>query len=323
MCLASLTARIELASKKRWLVSTLASDIESSGRQGVVPLSSPAQASHAAQKPRSLARHLLKRAADRVSARLGLEIIPSWRAKNLEQSRHLRNLFEQLQIDTVLDIGANVGGFWNLLRTFVDYRGRIVSFEPVPEVYQALAAAAGNDPDWTGLPIALGDSVGELRINVTRRSTMSSFLTPDESMLRSHGYDHLLKVTEVLRTEAVPLRTLDSVYDELFAGRPAARVFMKCDTQGYDLKVIAGAQRSLPSVLALQIELSITPLYEGAPQYVAVLEHLRALGFDMTGVFPVRRDELSRIVNFDCVMINSRHPAVQRLEAQIVRGRTP
>ena len=275
-----------------------------------VPLKSPSWADVSVPRHRSLPRQMLKRAVERVSARLGLEIIPSWRSETLEQSRHLRHLFQQLQIDTVLDVGANAGGFWNLLRTCVDYRGQIVSFEPVPEVYEALAATAGSDPAWTGYRIALGDSEGELQINVTQKSTMSSFLSPNERMLRSHGYDDLLKVTEVLRTETVPLRTLDSVCDELFADRSDARIFLKCDTQGYDLNVISGGRRRLRSFLALQIELSIRPIYEGAPPYMAVLEHLSGCGFDITGIFPVRRDELSRIVNFDCVMINSKHPAV-------------
>ena len=286
-------------------------------------LSSPGLRDTATSSSRSLPRRLFRRAIDRLSARLGFELIPAWRAKTLEQSRHLAALLAQLQVDVVLDVGANVGGFWDLLRSHVGYRGRIISFEPVPEVYELLAAAAGGDPLWQGAQIALGDSEGELQMNVTQRSTMSSFLTRDESMLRSYGYGHLLKVTEITRTEVVPLRTLDSLYDELFRTRHNPRIFLKCDTQGYDLKVIAGASDTLRSVLALQIELSIRPIYQGAPRYVEVLDHLSGLGFDVTGVFPVRRDELSRIVNFDCVMVNSRHPFVQQLAATTVCGRTP
>lgn len=285
-----------------------------------VPLSSPAL-DIAKVRNKSLTR-TLRRVVDRVSCRLGFEVVPLWRAKTLEHCRHLGNLFEQLQINTVLDVGANVGGFWNLLRTYVGYEGRIVSFEPVSEVYELLASTAGRDPLWRGFQIALGDTNGELNINVTQRSTMSSFLSRDESMLRRHGYDHLLKVTEVVRTEAVPLRTLDSLSDQLLTNSHNTRIFLKCDTQGYDLKVIAGATKTLQSVLGLQIELSIKPIYAGAPRYLSVLEQLLELGFDITGVYPVRRDELSRIVNFDCVMVNSRHPVVEKLAAESVRGRT-
>jgi FkbM family methyltransferase len=289
----------------------------------IPPLSSPTLGRVASKRSHRPTHNFFKRLVDSACGRLGFQLIPSWRAKTLAQSQHLRNLLEQLDIDTVLDVGANVGGFWNLLRTFVGYEGQIISFEPVPEVYDALVMAASRDRSWKGLQVALGDTEGELHINVTQRSTMSSFLSRDVSMLRSHGYEHLLRVTEVVRTQPVRIRTLDSVLKDFFADACDPRIFLKCDTQGYDLKVIAGATRTLQSVLALQIELSIKPIYEGAPHYVAVLEHLSELGFDITAVFPVRRDELSRIVNFDCVMINSRHPAVQALAAKTVCGRTP
>jgi FkbM family methyltransferase len=286
-------------------------------------LSPPALPVSPASSSKFFPRRLVRRAVDRIAARLGFELIPAWRAKTLEQSRHLGSLLAKLQVDVALDVGANVGGFRDLLRSHVGFKGRIISFEPVPEVYEVLTAAAGDDPLWQGARIALGDGEGALQMNITQRSTMSSFLARDEAMLRRHGYGHLLDVTEITRTEVVPLRTLDSMYDELFGARNNPRIFLKCDTQGYDLKVIAGAADTLRSVLALQIELSIRPIYEGAPRYVEVLEHLSGLGFDVTGVFPVRRDELSRIVNFDCVMVNSRHPFVQQLVATTVRGRTP
>jgi hypothetical protein len=89
------------------------------------------------------------------------------------------------------------------------------------------------------------------------------------------------------------------------------------------MQVIAGAEQTLPQVMALQVEVSVHPIYAGAPGFVEVLDAMSARGFDVAGIYPVRRDELSRIVNFDCVMINSRHPAVTTLAAELVKGREP
>jgi FkbM family methyltransferase len=296
---------------------TRTSNAISIGHSSAVPGAVPGK------NARPTPRRWVRRAVARVCQQLGFELVPTWRASTLEQCRHLHTLLDQLEIDTVLDVGANVGGFWNLLRTYVGYGGRIISFEPVQDAFEALRAATRGDAAWSGWRVALSDNDGELSINVAQRSTMSSFLQRDESMLRSSGYDHLLNVTRVLRTELVMARTLDSLSADLFDHAQAPRIFLKVDTQGYDLKVITGATRLLPHVLAIQIELSIKPLYEGAPAYAAVLEHLTGLGFDITGVFPVRRDELWRVLNFDCVLINSHHPSVQRLAAGTVRGRTP
>jgi FkbM family methyltransferase len=266
---------------------------------------------------------VVKRIVERGASRLGYHVIPDWRLKSLAHAQHLRELFDQLKIDTVLDVGANIGGFRTLLRTHVGYAGRIVSFEPVPAVYASLAQAARHDPRWRGMPVALGDTDDRLEINVTSRTTMSSFLTRDETRLKGLGYQHLLNVTDIVRTEQVPVRRLDSVFDEAVDGDRNARVFLKCDTQGFDLKVMAGASATLASIMAVQIELSFKPIYAGAPAYSTVLEHMTNLGFDVTGVFPVRQDELHRIVNFDCVMLNSRHPAVAGLASHLVAGQAP
>jgi FkbM family methyltransferase len=276
-------------------------------------------AEHALTGFRAALKHLVERGA----ARLGYQVIPAWRARTLEQSRQLQHLLQQLEIDTVLDVGANEGGYHGLLRSHVGFTGRIVSFEPVPDVYARLAEKAAKDPLWTGHCLALGDRDGELPINVTQRSTMSSFLTRDESRLRDRGYDYLLKVTDVVRTESVPIRRLDTVFDEVVPDPQHARLFLKSDTQGFDMQVMAGAARTLARVMLLQIELSIRPIYAGAPAYVEVLEALSGRGFDVAGIYPVRRDELSRIVNFDCLMINSQHPEVSAIAATIVKGREP
>jgi FkbM family methyltransferase len=268
----------------------------------------------------STLRPTLKQLVTRGAARLGYQVVPLWRLKAFEQCRHLRHLLAQLGVTTVLDIGANTGGYRDLLRRYIGYNGRIVSFEPVPSVFAALRAQAAGDAQWSGHQMALGDSDGELAINVTSRSTMSSFLPRDEARLQHLGYAHLLNVTEVVATERVPVRRLDGVFDAVVGDR-GERVFLKCDTQGYDLKVMAGAEAILPSIVAVQIELSIKPVYTGAPAYVEVMERMSALGFDVTGIFPVRQDELSRILNFDCVMINSRHPFVQSLASRLVTGR--
>src|SRR5688572_19815693 len=128
-------------------------------------------------------RPTVKRLVEGGASRLGFEVIPSWRLKAYEHARHLKRLFAQLQIDTVLDVGANEGGYRELLRDFVGFGGRIVSFEPVPAVYAALEKGAAGDPQWTGCRMALGDADGNLDIHVTQRSTMSSFLMRDEERL--------------------------------------------------------------------------------------------------------------------------------------------
>ena len=268
-------------------------------------------------------RSIVKRLLAGVANRLGLAVVPAWRMPTLQQANDLRHILRTLEIDTVLDVGANEGGYRRFLRDNVGYRGRIASFEPVASVYQALTASAAADPDWTGFQMALGDTDGEFEINVGSRTTMSSFLQPDRAGLAGSGYSHLVAVTDVVRTERVAVRRLDSVLADVLGGRRDARILLKCDTQGFDLKVMAGASASLSSIAAAQVELSFKPIYAHAPAYDEVLDRMNGAGFDVSGIYPVRRDELLRIVNFDCLMVNSRHPAVTAAASRLVAGRNP
>lgn len=246
-----------------------------------------------------------------VSARAGYPIIPRWRLAKWEHAAHLRALLAMLQIDHVLDVGANIGQFHQFLRLHVGYRGRVVSIEPVREMFEQLSAAAADDPAWSVHRLALGEENTVGRINVMRERTLSSLLEPNAVRLRAMGYRKYLEETVIDRTETVTVRRLDSVMDDLLPG--AARVFLKCDTQGHDLSVVRGAAGCLHRVLALQVELPVRDVYQGAPDYLRALPELDAHGYELTGFFPVQRDATLRVVNLDAVMI--RRDEAERLRA--------
>ena len=78
----------------------------------------------------------------------------------------------------MIDVGAHYGEYVRRLRKFVDYRGRIASFEPTSEAYEKLERRAASDPDWRIINCALGASSSEKEINITRYTAVSSFLAP-------------------------------------------------------------------------------------------------------------------------------------------------
>ncbi len=61
---------------------------------------------------------------------------------------HVSQLFDRLEIDCVLDVGARVGEFGQWLRRN-GYKGGIASLEPVGDNFHQLAKAAVRDPLWT------------------------------------------------------------------------------------------------------------------------------------------------------------------------------
>ncbi|WP_282607705.1 FkbM family methyltransferase [Pelagibius sp. Alg239-R121] len=175
-------------------------------------------------------------------------------------------------VDLFLDVGANVGQTGRSLRD-AGYRGRILSFEPVPSAYAALQQAAAADPLWTvAPPMAIGDCDGEITLNVSEASDMSSALEASDALMEA------LPKTEVREKLTVVSRRLDSILPGLLEG--AASVFLKIDTQGFERSVLNGAPETLNVVKGVQMELSLFSLYKGEETYLSFLQDLHGLGME-------------------------------------------
>lgn len=59
----------------------------------------------------------------------------------------------------------------------------------------------------------------------------------------------------------------------------ARRVLPKIDTQGYEDRVLTGAQGMLQIVGAIQTELSLVPLYSGQPLFDEMRARIEAMEF--------------------------------------------
>src|SRR3954471_7196478 len=158
---------------------------------------------------------------------------------------HIKTVLRELAIDCVLDLGAHEGEYAGFLRD-LDYTGEIISFEPVRSSFETLSKARTSDKHWRGQNVALGAEEGELEMNIYTGSVFNSFLKPAED-----GTARFRDDTQVVRVEKVHVRRLETVVDEILAARPNANIFLKMDTQGYDLQVVRGGGRRLESIRAL------------------------------------------------------------------------
>ena len=84
------------------------------------------------------------------------------------------------------------------------------------------------------------------------------------------------------------------------------KLLVKMDTQGYDLEVFDGLGHWAEHVVGLQSEVAAITLYTGMPRMAEAIAHYEASGFELTGLFPLSRDEATgRVIEFDCVMVRS------------------
>jgi FkbM family methyltransferase len=188
------------------------------------------------------------------------------------------------RIDIVLDIGAHVGQYPRALRAG-GYAGRIVSFEPLGSAYAELERATEDDPEWESRELALGNDAGRATIIVSGNSVSSSLLPMTAKHVESApGSDEIGR-------ENVAVARLDEVADGFIL--PDDRVALKLDTQGYELEVLQGGERTLSHVHVIEIELSLVELYEGQPLFVEVWRFLSDRGFQCVGLAPVFTDAVS------------------------------
>lgn len=208
---------------------------------------------------------------------------------------HLASLLAILDINCVLDVGANHGQYAAMLRR-IGYRGRIISFEPILENFKILRDRFKDDNEWIGYQCALGAETTEQDIQITKFTVFSSFFSPNK-----YATDQFGDSSSVVAQERVAIKRLDDLADELTQGIATPRIFLKTDTQGYDLQVLAGANHSLEKIAGLQMELSIIPIYDSAPSYQDALHVIEQAGFTITGLYVVNRDSMLRAIELDCV----------------------
>ena len=197
---------------------------------------------------------------------LGLEV----RKRIPGEMEQLANFLAIHKIDTVLDIGANIGQFGSLLRG-AGYSNRILSFEPVSDAYSSLLQASKSDAKWTVAPrCAVGAKAGKTSINISQNSQSSSLLP----ILKTH-------TDSEIRSSYVGTETVDVIaLDECELINPAERIYIKIDTQGFEQHVLDGAKNLLKTARGLQLEMSLAPLYEGQGNYLSIIKQTSDLGFE-------------------------------------------
>jgi FkbM family methyltransferase len=142
-------------------------------------------------------------------------------------------------------------------------------------------------------PIALAASSGEATLYLTTDPESASLYPPNEEAIRRHPelWHH-----EPRGTTTVATTTLDA-WAQLNKSAPID--VLKIDVQGAELDVLRGAEASLRSVRALELEVEFQPLYVGQPLFADVDTFLREHGLALwrlrdlahCGLTRSRRDE--------------------------------
>jgi FkbM family methyltransferase len=216
------------------------------------------------------------------------------KCKYSKHELEIEQLLNSLNTTCVLDIGANEGQYAKNIR-IGGYKNRIISFEPVREPFAKLEKLSVNDVLWEIHNLALGDSDGQTEINISGNSVSSSILG-----IRSSHTD-AAPDSKYVGTQKIEIRTLDSLFTKLKIADQ--NIYMKVDTQGFEKNVLNGAKQTLKYIKAIQLEMSVQPLYEGEDLYFQLSDFLYKEGFRLIKIVRGLTKSNGELLQFDGVFM--------------------
>jgi len=183
---------------------------------------------------------------------------PKFSVTSYHMLRRIRAL--GLKPATIIDVGGNVGQFSVAARKIFP-TAKLHVFEPHPECFAKLTAAMAFAPDTVLHQVAVGETTGEVTLNLNSHAHSSSILP----LARAHK-EAFPEAREVA-TATVKLSTLDALLAGIDLPAP---IFLKVDTQGYEAQVLRGATRILAACEWVMAEVSFDSLYEGEMTFAGI-----------------------------------------------------
>lgn len=216
-----------------------------------------------------LSNPFVRRCSDNFFNLVGNLLTPTWDRRLLGVA--------QLDIQTIIDIGANKGQFAQKMRRQFP-EAEIFAFEPLPQPYQVLRQW-GDRQQYPvhSFNLALGDRRDQLEINSHVLFTASSSLLPTTELC-----ENLYPMVREQEKIIIQQSTLDGE-TEKFEGKLLPQLLVKIDVQGYEDRVIRGGQKTLGQAKACILEISLDGLYEGQCQFRDIFSLLDNLGLRYAG----------------------------------------
>jgi len=183
--------------------------------------------------------------------------------------RSLLKYLKDNKVNHCFDVGANTGQYAKMLWS-AGFKGTIYSFEPQSQAFKKLHEKAVRHSEWKTFNIGLGDTDGTAMINISKNSVSSSILDMNKLSI------DIIPETEYISKEEIGVNRLDTFLNEIKFDK---RFFLKIDAQGFESKILGGAEGCFDNIYALQLESSYVSLYKEEKLFDEMKTFIESKGF--------------------------------------------
>jgi len=206
----------------------------------------------------------------------------------------------------IFDIGANQGQSIERFKSLFPF-AKIHAFEPIKFEFKKLKEKYSNDTNVILNNCAVAEVSGEREFNITAKTGNSSFnkIKSNTKWLKVRSKQFKTSEEEyVKKIEKVKIITLDEYCKE---NQITKIDLIKIDTQGYEDKILAGAQSILSKnfISAIECEIMLDNVYEKYLNFSDLEKYLVPNNFRMIGINMINNNLFSGLTFFgDVVYFN-------------------
>ncbi|MDA0986940.1 MAG: FkbM family methyltransferase [Bacteroidetes bacterium] len=214
--------------------------------------------------------------------------------KQIEMGKY--KWLEEYKIKTLLDVGANIGEFSNLMKQII-HDLKVYAFEPIHQCYFELENLKEKYKDINTFNYGLGENIEDKIIYKNIFAPSSSLFMMNDLHVTAFPY------TKDFIEEKIKIVTLDSLSDQI---NYVQNVLLKIDVQGFEKNVLNGAKESLNKIAVIIIETSFENLFEGGAQFDEIYQLLTEKGFIYKGNYDQIHDPRNwKVLQADAIFVNS------------------
>jgi FkbM family methyltransferase len=174
----------------------------------------------------------------------------------------------------IVDVGASEGTYSTVFAKAKTVSA-VYAFEPLPAPFAKLIAAVRDFHFVQCFNVALGDANGQETLYEYSYSDVSSFLRMEQRQER------LLPPRTVSTPRTVAVRRLDDLVETGVVAQPD---LIKIDVQGYEDRVLRGAERTLQRTRYCLVEMSFVSMYEGSWLFGDLHDYMKDRDFRLVAV---------------------------------------